>query len=258
MATKQATTKETSIDVIAVSQGVVEYHLLGTTPLIMNRLAEKARHELLLPSGRKNAAQRASTLKHDPLAEYRAAAHLMEGDLGPTLLGIPGVAFKKAMATAALDLPGTNKSQLNRLIYIEGDKVNVWGVPELFMTVVRSADMNRTPDIRSRPILPRWACSIRVRYTQPLIKPEGITNLLVAAGFNVGVLDFRQEKGAGNYGLWSIVSADDPEYQDVIASGGRAAQQAGYDTPSCYDRDTADLLAWYEEELDGRRAKGVA
>ncbi len=259
MTIKKNATPESSIDVIEVAQEVNQFFILGTTPLIMNRLAEKARHELLMPRGRKNAAERATTLKHDPYEEFRAAAHLVEGDLAPTLLGIPAASFKRAMAKAALDLAGTNKSQIDRLLYVKGNKISVWGVPHLLMAIVRSADMAKTPDVRSRPILPTWACEISVHYTQPLIKPEAISRLLVAAGITIGVGDWRQEKGSGNFGLWELVGEKNQAvYDEIVATGGRAAQQAAFDSPIPYDRDTADLLTWFNDELRVRRVKGAA
>ena len=55
------------ISVLKIQQGVVEFCLLGTSPLIFNRMAEKAKRELLMPKGRKTAADRAQSLKHQPV-----------------------------------------------------------------------------------------------------------------------------------------------------------------------------------------------
>lgn len=40
-----------------------------------------------------------------------------------------------------------------------------------------------------------------------------------------GVGDWRQEKGSGNYGCYKLTTADDPEFLEVIANGGRQAQK---------------------------------
>ena len=84
------------------------------------------------------------------------------------------------------------------------------------MAIVRSADMNRTPDVRTRAILPRWACQITISYAIPLLKEAQITNLLAAAGFTVGIGDYRQEKGKGSYGQYSLVAPDDANYRDIM------------------------------------------
>src|SRR5690554_3478476 len=51
--------------------GTLPCWVVGTTPFVCNRQSEKVKRELLFPSGRKDAASRAQTLKHNPLDEYR-------------------------------------------------------------------------------------------------------------------------------------------------------------------------------------------
>lgn len=250
------TTTASAIDIIEVSQGEVQYAIIGETPLIMEAMSEKARQELLLPRGRLNATAKATNLKHDPLAEYRASAYVLKA--GPTALGMPATAFKDAIRTAALDLAGISKSEIGRLTYVEGSYAPIWGVPELFMSIVRSADIKRTPDVRTRAILPRWATTIVIRFVEPKMNERAISRLLAAAGMTAGVGGWRQEKGSGNFGLFRICAADDPEYLDIIAAGGRAAQEEALQAPQAHDEETARLLDWYETELGVRRLKGSA
>src|SRR3990172_776783 len=141
MATKQA---EVTIYVPEIHRKHILVSILGTSPYIANRMAEKARHELLNPRGRMNAAEKQTNLKHDPVAEFRASPYTLMDEAAPTLLAGMSSAFKGAMSTAALDLPGTKKAQIGRLVYVEGDYTPIYGVPRLFMSVTRSADMNRT------------------------------------------------------------------------------------------------------------------
>ena len=237
------------ISVLKIQQGVVEFCLLGSSPLIFNRMAEKAKRELLMPKGRKTAADRAQSLKHVPMDEYRASVYRTVGDSEPTRLVFPSPGFKGAMATAALDLPGAKKSEIGRLSYVEGLSVNVFGVPQIFMSVVRSADMNKTPDIRTRAILPEWACRIRVRFVMPRLREQTVANLLAAAGVTVGVGDFRQEKGKGSFGQFALVNADDPAFQRIVAEQGREAQDAALVDPVPYDADTEELLSWFSAEV---------
>jgi hypothetical protein len=257
MATKKNTApSESAVDILRVEKGTIEVCVLGTSPIILNRMSQKAQHELLMPRGRKNAAEKATTLKHDPIEEYRASAYRLSH--GPTQLAILATAFKGAMATAALDLPGAKKAQIGRLTWVNGDYVHVYGVPKLSMATVRSADMNRTPDIRTRAIVPEWACRLSVTYIKPLMRPQAVVNLIAAAGMTIGVGDWRPEKGKGNFGQFDIVAVDDPQFVRILETGGREAQELAMETPECYDDETTELLSWFEDERSRRNLRGVA
>lgn len=247
MATK---TQETTIYVPEIRKTRVKVHILGTSPLILNRMSEKARHELLLPRGRMNSAQKQSNLKHDPIAEFRASPYLLpEG--APALLALMSSAFKGAMGTAALDLPGTKKAQIGRLVYVEGDYTAVYGVPKVLMSVTRSADINNTPDIRTRAILPEWACALEISFVEPLLNEQAIGRLLSAAGVTVGVGDWRPEKGKGNYGQFRLVPPGDADLLDILSQG-RAVQEEAMARPEPYDPESAEMLAWWSGEIGPR------
>jgi hypothetical protein len=255
--TKSTATPEQVSDILTVSTGTVTCYVLGASPLILNRMSEKAKHELLMPKGRKSAVDKATSLKHNPLEEYRASAYRLRDPKQP-LLGLLTTAFKGAIRSAALDMPGAKKAQIGRLTYIEGEYVGIYGVPKLFMSVTRSADMNRTPDVRTRAIVPEWACTLSITYVQPLIRAQAVVNLLAAAGITIGVGDWRPEKGSGSYGQFRIVPADNADFARIVKAGGRAAQEAGVEKPTCYDDETTELLSWFESERSQRQLKGVA
>lgn len=252
-----ATEREVS-DYIKVKDDTVHCYVVGTSPIICNRMSEKAKHELLMPRGKKTASEKATTLKHDPIAEYQASPYRLKDPKAPTLIAVLATAFKGSLRTAALDMPGAKKSQIGRLTWVTGEHVSIYGVPKLFMSVTRSADMNRTPDIRTRAILPEWAAKVSINYVEPLIKMQAVVNLLAAAGITVGVGDWRPEKGAGNYGQFKIVSPTDPEYLRIVKQGGRAAQEEAMKNPVCYDDDSTEMLSWYTDELSKRQLRGVA
>lgn len=258
MAAKKNTPSDEITDILKVTTGTFECCVVGTSPLILNRMSEKAKHELLMPKGRKNAIEKATTLKHVPVDEYRASAYTLKDDAAPTLLAILSTAFKGALRSAALDMPGAKKAQIGRLTYIAGEMVGIYGQPKLFMSITRSADMNKTPDVRTRAIVPEWACRLSVTFVQPLIRAQAVANLLAAAGITIGVGDWRPEKGAGSYGQFRIADKDDPEFLAILKSGGRAAQIEALEHPVCYDDETTELLSWFDEERAKRQLKGVA
>lgn len=258
MATKNASADSGEIQIIEVRTGTITVAVIGTTPLIMNRLAEKAKRVLLMGSSRKTAAEKAANLKHNPLEEFRASPVRVSDDDAPTLLAMPATAFKGAIRTAAVDLPGTRKAQIGRLTYIPGETVGVYGIPKVYSTIVRSADKARTPDVRTRCIVPQWAAVMNITFVRPIMREQGVANLLAAAGITVGVGDFRPEKGAGNYGQFEVVGADDPRLLEIMRTGGRAAQVAAMDNPEAYDEETEELLSWFDAEARRRGFKIAA
>lgn len=239
-----------TVDVLSVTQGRLTANILGVSPLIINRLSEKAKHELLLPAGRKTAADRAANLKHDPYAEFRASPYTLPGQDEPTLLAMPTTVMNGAILTAALDMPGLTRTRIGRLVNPGGEWMHIWGAPELHMSIVRQADINHTPDIRTRTIVPRWACRLEVTFVVPLIRPQSVTNLLAAAGITAGIGDWRPEKGKGGYGRFELVDASHPrwaEFELLMETGGRQAQIAAMADPHPYDELTEELLSWFVE-----------
>jgi hypothetical protein len=240
--------EDKSCNVIRVERGSVTITVRGTAPLLMNRMANKAMIQLLLGGRKKTAGEKATTLKHNPIEEYRAAAHVHADSR--TLLAMPSTCFKNGLRSVAVDIDcGTSKAQLGRLSYVEGEYVPVWGVPELRMDVVRSADMNKTPDIRTRPCIREWVAQFTVIYTKPILSAEAIINLVANAGLTQGLGEWRPEKGKGSLGTFELVDPNDAEVQRIIREGGRAAQEAAIKSPALWDEQTAELMAAFDEEM---------
>lgn len=257
MATKKVNDQSAEIQIREMEVETSTFALIGITPLIENRLPEKARQELLMPKGRKTAADKATTLKHDPLNEFRSSIHRLDPN-APTLIGMPASAVKKAIAAAALDIPGARKSQIGRLTFVRGDVVPVYGIPAVLCAITRSADMNKTPDVRTRAILAKWAMTVHIDHPTSLISSNSLGNLLQAAGQFIGLGDWRSEKGAGNYGSFTVTNQEDPEFQALMKTGGRAAQEAAMDDPTSYNDETSELLGWFNVELKRRGFKVAA
>lgn len=245
----KSSTNETEISILEVMQGELNACLLGIQPLIFNAMSEKVRHELLMPAPKKNAAAKAANLKHQPLDEYRNSTYQNRDKDADTRLNFPASAFKRALASAALDIPGAAKAQIGRLVWCTGDRVDIYGVPKMLMAITRSADMNKTPDVRTRAIVPEWACRISLRFMKPILKDQVIANLLAAAGFTQGIGDWRQQKGAGSYGQFKLVSENDKDFVRICKQGGRVAQDAGLNAPTFYDEETERLYTWFNAEV---------
>lgn len=249
MAAKKKETSE--IEILRIKQGEVNFCIRGTTPLICNTLNQKVLRELVYPSGPKSRADKKNTLKHHPVEEFRRSMRLR--DEGSTAIRIPAAAFKGAIASAALDIPGSSKAQVGRLVTVVGDMVEIYGTPTLYMTNVRMKDIARTPDVRTRAAIKDWACYLTVRYVSPTVSEVAVANLLAGAGVIIGVGDGRPEKGKMSFGQFELVDQDDEEFQRIVKTGGRKAQMTAIETPVPYDEISKELLEWWLEEIERRK-----
>jgi hypothetical protein len=155
------------------------------------------------------------------------------------------------MATAALETPGVTKTSVQRLIFLPQQRINVWGKPYLKMDVVRSADMAKTPDIRTRAYLPRWCAEVDIAFVAPTLSVHSVVSLLSNAGVIVGIGDFRQEKGRGSFGTFAVAGDDLGDWADdwaAITAEGRLVQEAALDAPDVADDETAELMAIMSDE----------
>lgn len=250
MAVKKAEAGTLHID--ALKQGRVTLRMIGTTPLYYNAMSAKVKHGLQVGTAKKTTAQKRE-IKHNPEQEFRDTMYRQA--TGPTALCFPAPGVKAAMATAALETAGVTKSSVNRLIFLPQQRINVWGKPMLKCDVVRSADINKTPDIRTRAYLPRWCAEVDIAFIMPTLSARSIVSLLANAGVIVGIGDFRQEKGKGSFGTFRVIGTEDQDDEwDEIVVEGRAAQEAAIAAPEWADAETADLMALYAEELERRAA----
>jgi hypothetical protein len=229
----------------------ISFCVLGMSPLIMNRFNQKAWHELLLPSQRKNQAELEQNLKHDMVAEFRGAVYRNRDDKAPAAIHIPNGAFHACLASAALDTAGATKAKIERLTRVAEVNINLFGLPQLFAAMVRNSDMNRTPDVRTRPLFNEWACRLTIRYVKKILSERTVANLLGAAGLIVGIGDWRGQKG-GPYGAFRLVDEHNADFKRIIKTQGRVPQLKALETPVCADEDTEELLLWFNQEVARR------
>lgn len=246
MAVKKAESGELSIE--ALKQGRITLRLIGTTPFYFNAMSAKTKRYLLLGGSKKTAAEK-KEVKHDPEQEFRDSVY--KSTTGETLLVFPAPGVKGAMATAALETPGVTKTSVQRLIFLPEQKIKIWGKPYLKMDVVRSADVGKTPDIRTRAFLPQWCAEVDIAYVTPTLSAHFVASLLANAGTIVGIGDFRQEKGRGSFGTFAVTGEDLEEWGDVwekVTKEGREVQEAAMADPEPADYETMELLEVLNKE----------
>lgn len=241
------------ISITPLRRGAVTVRIIGTTPMFQNRMSNKVKRTLLVGGKKKTKADRAE-IKHAPLQEYRDSAEILPG--GPTALGLRVTAVKAAMCQAAIETAGLAKASAQRLLFMPGDFVPLYGIPQLRCDTVRSADINRTPDIRTRAFLPVWGAEIEIQYIVPQLSTTSVITLLCNAGVLVGVGDYRQEKGKGAFGSFRVLGEGekDREWNDLVKNHGRMRQSKALEKPEYANKDTVDLMEFFFKETRRRAA----
>lgn len=240
------------VEVLEVQKGRVQFCLLGSTSLIYEAMSFKAGCQLLAPGRTKTTAERHQVMKHQPAEEFRDSIYRLVDPTAPTYLSARSAWFKKALIGSAIDVPGATKSAMGRLCWVLGESVPLYGIPLLKMDMVRSSDMNRTPDIRTRACVKEWACVIEIEFARPQVTEKTVTNLLAWAGMIRGVGGWRPEKGSGQFGQFRLVGPTDPEFKRLLKTCGRREQEAALASPVCYDDDTQRLFDYFNEEVSRR------
>lgn len=233
------------------------FWIKGTSPFVFNAIPEKARQQLLVGGRKASKAELGVRLKHDPTSEFRSSVYRFKDNTHQTRLWFPANAPKLAMATMALDLgpaaPGLTKSVVGRLVRCLGTEMPIFGIPELFMTMVKTAGMNRVPDARTRAMVKYWCAPVEVAWPESVIPFQSLANLLGNSGSYIGLGDGRQEKGKLSYGSFEVVNEDDPDVQILINSAGRDAQDAALANPQFATAESEEMYRIWQEGVDARQ-----
>ena len=212
---------------------------------------------LLIGSAPKTTAEKRE-IKHNPEEEFRDSVY--KKSHGKTHLYFPPAAIKQAMATAAIETKGVAKTNVQRLIFLPELETEIYGRPYLKIDTVRMANINKTPDMRTRAYLPEWCAEINISFVQPTLSAVDVYTLLQNAGSIVGLGDFRQEKGRGAYGCFTVTGEGMPNWEEHkedwerITQDGMIAQQHALANPEYADEMTEELMSYLNEERARRMA----
>jgi hypothetical protein len=175
------------------------FTIRGISPMIQHSWSEKAKIQMR----DKHAGKKTKTREiRDPEAEAEAAAYRTdEGDHG-----IPAMAFKSSLITAAHKDIGIEKTLLRKALFVHcEDSGGVLGMdasdPIMREDCVRVGA--GSTDLRYRPEFREWAVTITCTFDAELLRVEDIINLVNRAGFGCGIGEWRPEKG-GEYGRYEV------------------------------------------------------
>jgi hypothetical protein len=187
------TLKPIKVNTIAVT-------IVGVTPLIQHKWSEKALKQIREKKGGKKTKNREPC---DPEKEAAAAMHRTEKGVP----GIPACAVKACLINAAHKDSGIEKTLVRKSLFVEcADAEGVLPIrskePRIREDPVRVSSGGT--DLRYRPEFPAgWECDLEITYNSNNLTPDDVVNLLNAAGFGVGLLEMRPEKGR-EYGRFRV------------------------------------------------------
>lgn len=174
----------------------IEINIIGTAPLIVHRWSEKARKEMLDKQMKK--AKQAREAK-DPERDFLESLYVIEGGYG-----FPSIAFKAAMVRAGT-YADMKMTFLRGAFHISGEFVKINGEPTMREDMVRVG--MGTADIRHRGEFKHWTATLPIVYNARAISAEQLMNLVMVAGFSVGVGEWRPEKD-GQFGTFALVEGE--------------------------------------------------
>ncbi|GHU93726.1 hypothetical protein FACS189479_05520 [Spirochaetia bacterium] len=119
--------------------------------------------------------------------------------------GFPVVAFKSSAITGAYGCGAIPNMKIARgHIHIDGDFVEIKGVPVMRQDMVKVGGITKVADIRFRAAFNEWSTSFIVNYTANLFTAEQIVNFFEMGGYSVGVGENRPEKKGGEWGRYKV------------------------------------------------------
>lgn len=187
-----------AIQLPALRIETVHFLLIGDSPLIVHAWSEKAKRQML--DKQMKRATKAKEAK-DPEADYEACFYRTpEGTYG-----FPAIGVKAAMVSACRFVDA-KMTVLRGACHIDCEMLQVIGDPRPREDMVRVG--MGTADIRYRPEFPEWRMPVAVKFNAAVISAEQIANLLNAAGFGVGIGEWRPEKN-GQYGRFHVASSEE-------------------------------------------------
>lgn len=175
------------------------FAIKGTSPLIMHQWSEKAMRQMREKQQGKKTKDREA---RDREAEAKAATYTTDDGQ----IGIPGMAFKSALVTAAHRDIGIERTLVRKALFlVTNDSGKVLPI-EVEQPAIRE-DCVRvgmgSADLRYRPEFRKWRCNIELEVDADLMQEKDVLALVDRAGFGVGICEWRPEKG-GEFGRFEI------------------------------------------------------
>lgn len=180
----------------------VEIKIRGLSPIILHRWSDKAKKEMLNKQMKRTTGKQAK----DPEEQFEESVYRID-DGTP---GFPVDGFKKAMVRGAKSL-GLTMTDMKGAMFILGhysakedrQLVPIYGDLSMREDTVRLS--TGTADMRYRGQVANWTAVLKITYNAGIVSFDYIVNMLNAAGFGVGVGDWRPER-EGTFGRFEVIT----------------------------------------------------
>jgi hypothetical protein len=197
--TKEQTTQK--VDIGGISVKSFRLKLKGTSPLICHKFSERAQ-DMMLAKQMKTATGKVGREVKNPQRDYEESLYVLKDGR----YGFPISGFKNAAVDACSFMDGTKKTIMRGAFHIidEHDGLAVIeGRPKMRKDMVRVG--MGTSDIRYRAEFPAgWKADLLIKFNENAVSIPQICQLFNAAGFGVGVGDWRPQRD-GSYGMFEVV-----------------------------------------------------
>lgn len=174
---------------------MIEVTLEGDSPLVVHRMSEKARKQML---DKQMGVPSEGREKRDPHQDYLDSMYRLP-DGTPVFRAI---AFKDAAVSACTSLgKSVTKVAARQAFHVLGPMVRIEGTPRMREDVVKIGQ--DTSDFRFRAEFPEWRVTLAIKYNARVLSAEQVVNMLNTAGFAVGVGEYRPERN-GDCGMFHV------------------------------------------------------
>lgn len=189
-----------TVEIKQIQKRTLTFGIKGTSPLIMHQWSEKAK--LMMRSKQQGSSSAKNRDVRKPDEEAKAATYLTEDGQ----IGIPGMAFKSSLITAAHKDIGLEKTLVRKSLFLLcDDPGNVIPI-QCSKPIVREDTVRvgaGSADLRYRPEFRDWSCLIKIQVDGQLLQERDVLSLVDRAGFGVGICEWRPEKG-GEFGRFEL------------------------------------------------------
>jgi hypothetical protein len=146
-------------------------------------------------------------------------------------------------------------SEIKQKVRIMGHTAPIHGAHEMDVRIVEVGPWNdRVPDVRARCLYTDWHIDVVIRYPHHIIPAAKIVLALRQAGEEVGLCEFRQQKG-GDLGGFSIEALPEKSVEAIIKACSLPEQM--FKIPPELLRSATTIVSDKDRQNMGRRAVGA-